>query len=100
MAAPLALSEAAERGPVVLDGGLGTLLEARGHDLSGGVWSARLLRDEPEAIVAAHREFFEAGARVAITASYQASFEGFAREGVERRGGAGPRRPPAPPPPH
>src|SRR3954468_11321010 len=85
MAAPLALSEAAERGPVVLDGGLGTLLEARGHDLSGGVWSARLLRDEPEAIVAAHREFFEAGARVAIAASYQASFEGFAREGVERR---------------
>ena len=43
----------AER-PVVLDGGLATLLEARGHDLSSALWSARLLRDDPEAIVAAH----------------------------------------------
>jgi homocysteine S-methyltransferase len=79
------LQDAAERGPVVLDGGLGTLLEARGHDLSGGVWSARLLRDRPDEIVAAHREFFAAGAQVAIAASYQASFEGFTREGVDRR---------------
>ena len=85
MAAPLPLREAAQRGPVVLDGGLGTLLEARGNDLSGDVWSARLLRERPDEIVAAHREYFEAGARVAIAASYQASFEGFAREGVERR---------------
>ncbi|WP_210508750.1 homocysteine S-methyltransferase [Naasia sp. SYSU D00057] len=85
MPSPLPLEEAVQRGPVVLDGGLGTLLEARGNDLSGGVWSARLLRDRPEEIVAAHREFFDAGARVAIAASYQASFEGFAREGVERR---------------
>jgi len=79
------LHEAAERGPVVLDGGLGTLLEARGNDLSGGVWSARLLRARPDEIVAAHRQFFDAGAQVAIAASYQASFEGLAREGVERR---------------
>jgi homocysteine S-methyltransferase len=70
--------------PVVLDGGLATLLEARGHDLSSDLWSARLLRDDPDAIVAAHREFFEAGAQVATTASYQASFEGFARLGLDR----------------
>src|SRR3954451_8793003 len=79
------LQEAILHGPVVLDGGLGTLLEAHGHDLAGGVWSARLLRAQPDAIVAAHREFFEAGAQVAIAASYQATFEGFAREGVGRR---------------
>ncbi len=60
----------AER-PVVLDGGLATLLEARGHDLSSALWSARLLRDDPGAITAAHAEFFAAGAEVAITASYQ-----------------------------
>ena len=69
--------------PVVLDGGLATLLEAHGHDLSSELWSARLLRDDPGAIEAAHREFFEAGAEVATTASYQASFEGFAARGID-----------------
>jgi homocysteine S-methyltransferase len=67
---------------IVLDGGLATQLEAQGHDLSDGLWSARLLADEPEAIVAAHLAYFRAGARVATTASYQATFEGFARRGI------------------
>lgn len=70
--------------PVVLDGGLATLLEAHQHDLSSELWSARLLRENPGAIVAAHREYFEAGAQVAISASYQASFEGFASVGLNR----------------
>jgi homocysteine S-methyltransferase len=67
---------------LVLDGGLATELEARGHDLSGALWSARLLADDPDAIVAAHRAFFAAGAEVATTASYQASFSGFAAAGI------------------
>ncbi|RJQ76770.1 homocysteine S-methyltransferase [Pseudonocardiaceae bacterium YIM PH 21723] len=58
---------------LVLDGGLATELEARGHDLSGALWSARLLSDDPDAITAAHRAFFDAGADIATTASYQAS---------------------------
>jgi homocysteine S-methyltransferase len=70
--------------PVVLDGGLATLLEHHGHDLSSDLWSARLLRDDPGAVEAAHREFFEAGAEVATTASYQVSFEGFEAEGADR----------------
>lgn len=70
---------------VVLDGGLATELEARGHDLSGRLWSARLLRDDPAAIADVHLAFFRAGARVAVTASYQASFEGFAAIGIDRR---------------
>ena len=37
------LVDALAAGPVVLDGGLGTLLEAHGHDLSSSLWSARLL---------------------------------------------------------
>ncbi len=68
--------------PVVLDGGLATQLESQGHDLSSALWSARLLRDDPEAIVEAHRTFFAAGAEVATTASYQATYEGFARAGL------------------
>ncbi|WP_263251777.1 homocysteine S-methyltransferase [Saccharopolyspora rosea] len=70
--------------PVILDGGLATALEARGHDLSDALWSARLLADAPSEIVAAHEAFFRAGAQVAITASYQASFEGFVARGLRR----------------
>ena len=70
----------------VLDGGLATELERRGNDLSDSLWSARLLIEAPDEIVAAHLAYFQAGARVATTASYQASFEGFAARGVDRAG--------------
>lgn len=69
---------------IVLDGGLATELERRGHDLSDDLWSARLLRDDPQALVDTHLAFFRAGAQVATTASYQASFEGFAAQGLSR----------------
>lgn len=68
---------------VVLDGGLSTQLERQGHDISGRLWSARLLRDDPAAVVAAHRAFFDAGADVATTVTYQATFDGFAAEGID-----------------
>lgn len=71
-------------GTVVLDGGLATELEAGGADLSDALWSARLLAEDPAAIVRAHRAFFRAGAQVATTASYQATFEGFAHRGIGR----------------
>jgi homocysteine S-methyltransferase len=72
-----------EEGPVLLDGGLSTALEQQGADLSGGLWTARLLADEPERIAQAHRDFFLAGARVATTASYQASVDGFVAAGYD-----------------
>ncbi|MGW2254132.1 homocysteine S-methyltransferase [Kitasatospora sp. NPDC001660] len=81
---PSDFATALAAGPVVLDGGLSNQLVAQGHDLSDGLWSARLLADAPEAVVEAHRAYFAAGAEVAITASYQASFEGFARHGLGR----------------
>ncbi|MFE1948924.1 homocysteine S-methyltransferase [Streptomyces sp. NPDC059524] len=79
-----AFTEALAAGPLVLDGGMSNQLEAAGHDLSDELWSARLLAEDPAAIVAAHRAYYAAGADVAITASYQATFEGFARRGVGR----------------
>ncbi|WP_405598746.1 MULTISPECIES: homocysteine S-methyltransferase [unclassified Streptomyces] len=78
------LAEALAAGTVVLDGGLSNQLESAGYDLSDELWSARLLAERPEAIVAAHLAYYEAGASVAITSSYQATFEGFARRGVSR----------------
>jgi homocysteine S-methyltransferase len=83
MAAVTGLPELLEsKGPVVLDGGLATELEARGHDLSDARWSARLLEDDPEAIVEAHRAYLDAGARILITASYQATEPGLLRRSV------------------
>ncbi len=68
---------------VVLDGGLATELESRGHDLSSDLWSARLLAQTPDEIRAVHRSYFSAGAQVATTASYQASYEGLAAAGYD-----------------
>ncbi|HET7173849.1 MAG TPA: homocysteine S-methyltransferase [Nocardioidaceae bacterium] len=80
-AAPPLVTAMAARA-VVLDGGLATYLESTGHDLSGGLWSARLLLERPAAIVDAHTAFFAAGAQVATTASYQVSYEGLAGAGL------------------
>jgi homocysteine S-methyltransferase len=71
---------------LIADGGLATELEARGHALSGtgptALWSARLLVDAPHEISAVHLAFFRAGAMIATTASYQASFDAFAANGI------------------
>ncbi len=69
----------------VVDGGLATELERRGADLRDPLWSAKLLIEAPERIREVHRAYFEAGADVATTASYQASFEGFAQRGIAAR---------------
>ena len=74
---------------LVADGGLATELEAQGNDLSDSLWSARLLLDAPDRVRDAHLAFFRAGAVIATSASYQASFEGFARRGLGRRHAAG-----------
>ncbi|GCD41181.1 homocysteine S-methyltransferase [Streptomyces paromomycinus] len=86
-APPFAAALAA--GPLVLDGGLSNQLESAGHDLGDALWSARLLAEEPDAVVAAHRAYYEAGAQVAITSSYQATFEGFAARGIGATEAAG-----------
>jgi homocysteine S-methyltransferase len=72
----------AERGAVVLDGGLATELERRGADLRDPLWSAKLLLERPELIRQVHHDYFVAGAQVATTASYQATFPGLERRGL------------------
>ncbi|MFD4574514.1 homocysteine S-methyltransferase [Streptomyces sp. NPDC058417] len=77
-------ADALAAGTLVLDGGMSNQLEAAGHDLGDALWSARLLAERPEAVTEAHLAYFTAGADVAITATYQATFEGFARRGLPR----------------
>jgi homocysteine S-methyltransferase len=84
MTSTASLPAALAAGTLVLDGGLSNQLESAGHDLGDALWSARLLADRPEAITEAHLAYYEAGADVAITSSYQATFEGFARRGIRR----------------
>ena len=71
--------------PLILDGGLATELEAQGYDLKHELWSARLLQDSPEAIVEAHLAYLRAGAGCIISASYQASVDGFMSLGLSEK---------------
>ena len=69
---------------MVLDGALATELESRGADINDPLWSAKILVEAPASIRQLHYDYFAAGADIAITASYQASFEGFAARGLNR----------------
>lgn len=62
----------------ILDGGMASELEFRGANISGPLWSAHVLEDSPEKVIAVHRAYLEAGADVVLTASYQVSRKGYA----------------------
>ncbi|MFF1409958.1 homocysteine S-methyltransferase [Streptomyces sp. NPDC058289] len=66
---------------VLLDGGLSNQLADQGCDLSGGLWTGRVLTERPEQVTAAHTAYARAGAEVLITASYQVGYAAFARRG-------------------
>lgn len=65
--------------PVILDGALATYLETLGADISGALWSADILLQNPTLIKQTHLDYYRAGAQVAITASYQASLAGLGK---------------------
>lgn len=69
--------------PLLLDGGLGTMLETRGHDLAGALWSAGVLIDAPGDIREVHAEFVAAGAQVVTTASYQIGYDNLGAAGYD-----------------
>src|SRR5262249_10660921 len=71
-----------EFGVVILDGALATELERRGADLRDPLWSAKLLIEQPDVIRQVHLDYLRAGAAVVTSASYQATFAGFARRGL------------------
>ncbi|TLM86069.1 homocysteine S-methyltransferase [Pseudarthrobacter sp. NamE5] len=70
---------------VISDGALATELEARGCNLDDPLWSAKVLLEQPQLIRDVHRDYFGAGAKVATTASYQATPQGFARRGLAEK---------------
>ena len=70
------------RPTLVIDGALATELETRGYNLKDDLWSAKILLEQPEAIKQLHYDYFKAGADCVITASYQATIEGFMKRGL------------------
>lgn len=70
---------------VILDGGLGTELERRGHRDLGRLWSSSLVRSHPAALSEVHRDFLDAGADVIATATFQASVPTLLECGLDRR---------------
>ena len=68
--------------PLLLDGGLATQLEAQGCDIGTDLWSASLLKSDPDAIVSAHCAYLAVGAECVATATYQASRDGYAKMGL------------------
>jgi len=69
---------------IILDGAFSTELERRGCDINDELWSAKILMEQPEMIGKVHTDYFAAGADAAITASYQATIEGFMRRGMAK----------------
>jgi len=71
------------QGVVILDGGLATELEARGFNLKDGLWSARVLLEQPDSIRRVHLDYLLAGADCVASSSYQATFQGFVQRGLD-----------------
>jgi len=70
--------------PLLLDGGLSNELERMGCNLNNKLWSAKMLTENPQAIIQAHLSYLRAGANCITTASYQASIPGFMAIGYNR----------------
>ena len=67
---------------MIVDGAMATELENYGCNLNDRLWSAKVLIESPELIKQVHIDYFKAGADCAITASYQATIDGFIENGL------------------
>ncbi|XWS53948.1 hypothetical protein CRYUN_Cryun10bG0044500 [Craigia yunnanensis] len=74
-------------GYAVVDGGFATELERHGQDLNDPLWSAKCLISSPHLVRKVHLDYLDAGANVIITASYQATIQGFEAKGLSREEG-------------
>lgn len=79
-------SHMGERSLVILDGGMGRELQRRGAPFRQPEWSALALSEAPEAVLAVHTAYIEAGAQVITSNSYAVvpfhiGEERFAQEG-------------------
>ncbi|KAJ1423837.1 Homocysteine-binding domain [Sesbania bispinosa] len=74
-------------GYAVIDGGFATELERHGADLNDPLWSAKCLISSPHLVRRVHLAYLDAGANIILTASYQATIQGFVAKGFTREEG-------------
>lgn len=67
---------------LVVDGAMATELEKHGVKTDSELWSATALIENPEAIKSVHKSYFENGADVATTNTYQANISKFMELGL------------------
>ncbi|KAA0967575.1 homocysteine S-methyltransferase [Streptococcus cristatus] len=67
---------------IILDGALGTELERQGYDVSGQLWSAKYLLENPQILQDLHEAYVQAGSDIITTSSYQASIPAFVEAGL------------------
>lgn len=70
-----------QTGTMIVDGSMGSELEALGCNLSDSLWTAKVLAEQPEKVWQVHTNYFKAGADCAISASYQATIPGLTKKG-------------------
>ncbi|MDO4455158.1 MAG: homocysteine S-methyltransferase family protein, partial [Ligilactobacillus agilis] len=71
------------KGPLTLDGAMGTALELQGFDTNTDLWTAKALITDPQKVYRVHYDYFKAGARATITNTYQANVQAFMKKGYD-----------------
>ncbi len=71
--------------PLLLDGGMGRELKARGVDIMTSIWSANGLVSAPQIVQQIHTDFISAGADVITANTYGIIRGNLAKEGMEHR---------------
>ena len=77
----------ADRPTTLLDGGMGQELRKRTRAPATPLWSAQVMRDEPDLVAAVHRDYIAAGADVITANTYVATPQRLARDGTRLRSG-------------
>ena len=75
-AAEAVLGRLADGELVIIDGGMGSQLQAEGVPMDEVAWSARANLEQPDVVQRVHEEFIRAGAEVIIANTFAASDSG------------------------
>ncbi|MBP2057864.1 homocysteine S-methyltransferase [Lactobacillus colini] len=76
----MSLIEEAKKG-LVLDGAMSDELERQGVDTNNKLWTGIALIDDLDKVYQAHMDYFQAGAQLVITDTYQANSQAFVEAG-------------------
>lgn len=71
--------------PFLIDGAMSTALEQLGADTDNSLWTASVLDKQPDLIKKVHEDYFNAGARLTITDTYQANIQAFVANGYSEQ---------------